>query len=182
MFGRLCGGQAGKVFDATVLRRHPTAYFRCTICGFVQTQEPFWLEQAYSDAISAADTGIVTRNIYLMKVVAVLLRLFRMHAGTYLDYGGVPRPSDMDSRSLRPLLEGRTRSHREHVLSGLNGWRSVSDGRDKLVRGWGDAGDLLYDIQDDPYEDVNIIGKAKAEAARLAPLLPAVTARPVRGA
>lgn len=85
---RLCAGEADKAFDAVVLGRHTVAYFRCSACDLLQTEEPFWLEQAYDDAISDADTGIVMRNIYLMKVVSVLLRLFRMQAGTYLDYGG----------------------------------------------------------------------------------------------
>jgi len=85
---RLCGGQAEELFSATVLARHTARYFKCRDCCLVQTEEPFWLEEAYNDAISAADTGIVARNLYLMKVVAVLLRIYRMASGTYLDYGG----------------------------------------------------------------------------------------------
>jgi hypothetical protein len=39
----------------------------------------------------------------------------------------------MDALSLRPLLEGQREAHREVLISGLNGWRAVYDGRWKLV-------------------------------------------------
>ena len=48
----------------------------------------------------------------------------------------VPGRKNMDSRSLRPLLEARTRSHRECVRSGLNQWRMIWDGRYKLISGF----------------------------------------------
>ena len=59
-------------------------------------------------------------------------------AATFLDYGGVEVPAEMDSRSLRPVLEGATDSHREVVLSGLRDFRMAWDGRYKLVRGYRD--------------------------------------------
>ncbi len=89
---------------------------------------------------------------------------------TYLDFAGVARPRTMDSRSFRPLLEGKTRTHREFVLSGLGRWRMVNDGRYKLIRGYED-GPLLYDMQQDPLENANIVKKAAPEAARLGKLL-----------
>lgn len=91
-------------------------------------------------------------------------------AATFLDYAGVPRPGEMDSRSLRPLLEGRTRLHREHLLSGLGKWRMVWDGRYKLIRGF-EAEPLLFDLEQDPLENMNIMAKAPEAAKRLAGLL-----------
>lgn len=85
---RLCGEQASFVWRATVLGRHDVAYFQCSNCGLLQTEVPYWLEEAYSSAISSADTGIMVRNLHLMKVVAVLLRFLGMRDGTFLDYGG----------------------------------------------------------------------------------------------
>ncbi|MCC6490600.1 MAG: sulfatase-like hydrolase/transferase [Candidatus Hydrogenedentes bacterium] len=91
---------------------------------------------------------------------------------TFLDYAGVTRPDDMDSITMRPLLEGQTSVGRTHVLSGLNTWRLAFDGRFKLIRGYdpkspknqaydnaGDSADveiLLFDLKSDPLEDTNI--------------------------
>lgn len=54
-------------------------------------------------------------------------------AATFLDYGGVERPADMDSRSFRPLLEGQTNHHRDWLLSGLDLWRLSYNGRYKFI-------------------------------------------------
>ena len=103
-------------------------------------------------------------------------------AATFLEYGSVPKPAAMDSRSLKGLLEGKTRKHRDAVLSGLGKWRMVYDGRYKLVRGFdpeatsqalhqaGAAGPvepLLFDLKDDPVENVNLAAKASQQVDRL---------------
>jgi arylsulfatase A-like enzyme len=85
---------------------------------------------------------------------------------TFLDYAGLPRPNDMDSRSLRPLLEGQTRSHRECVLSGLARWRLVWDGRFKLVQGF-DHAPLLFDLEADPLENQNLAPQTQDLVERL---------------
>ena len=106
-------------------------------------------------------------------------------AATFLDYGGVARPGDMDSRSFRPVLEGRTKTHRDYVLSGLGPWRMVWDGRHKLITGFdpessGGAkalrGDvkpepLLFDLQTDPLENNNIASTESSHVQRLQELL-----------
>ena len=46
-------------------------------------------------------------------------------AGTCLDYAGVPIPASMEARSLRPLLEGKKKVHRDVVY--LRAWQ-VADG------------------------------------------------------
>ncbi|MFQ5811076.1 MAG: sulfatase [Armatimonadota bacterium] len=89
---------------------------------------------------------------------------------TFLDYAGVSVPGDMDSRSLRDALEGRTEEHREYVLSGLADWRLVFDGRYKYIRE-GDGRTMLFDMDADPHEERSIIDAAPQEAARLAGML-----------
>jgi hypothetical protein len=61
----------------------------------------------------------------------------------------------MDARSLHPVLSGETDRHRDVVTAGLNDWRMGYDGRYKLVTGWAGE-DVLYDLVEDPWEDVNI--------------------------
>jgi arylsulfatase A-like enzyme len=108
-------------------------------------------------------------------------------AATFLDYAGVSRPVDMDSLTLRPVLEGKTATHREVVSSGLGAWRMVFDGRYKLVRGfnpqrkniWASGSNgrnfekpataplLLFDLEADPHENINLAQKAGKEVRRL---------------
>jgi arylsulfatase len=90
---------------------------------------------------------------------------------TFLDYAGIQRPSDMDSRSLRGFLEGKPYRWRPHVLCGLGKWRMVTEGRYKYIRGFEDT-PLLFDLKNDPLENENIAAAKPAVAARLAQLLP----------
>jgi len=92
-------------------------------------------------------------------------------AATFLDYGERPIPEHMDSRSLRPLLEGATDDHREHVLSGLGDWRLAFDGRHKYIEGFRGE-NLLFDLEQDPNEDVNLAADAPTVVKRLLAELP----------
>ncbi|MBI1387682.1 MAG: sulfatase-like hydrolase/transferase [bacterium] len=86
-------------------------------------------------------------------------------AATILDYAGLEIPADMDSRSLKPVLRGDADSVRDHVLSGLNPWRMVFDGRYKLVLNYGKSKEtLLFDLLNDPQELEN---RAKDDPRRV---------------
>ena len=91
-------------------------------------------------------------------------------AATFLDYAGADSLPNMDALSLRPVLEGRASAHRPYVLSGLDSWRMVYDGRHKLVVGAGPT-PLLYDLQRDPLEDDDIAASQPAIVDRLRPLV-----------
>jgi arylsulfatase A-like enzyme len=82
-------------------------------------------------------------------------------AATFLDYAGVPVPSEMDSKSLRPVFQGKAKSHRRKLQSALGDWRMVWDGRYKLIEGFQAARQeqpktLLFDLAGDPLENVNL--------------------------
>jgi arylsulfatase len=89
---------------------------------------------------------------------------------TCLDYAGAEKPSEMDSRSFRPVLEGKSKTHREYVRSGLGDWRMVWDGRYKYIRGY-EKTPMIFDLAEDPLENVNLIGKPPEQATRLGKLL-----------
>ena len=91
---------------------------------------------------------------------------------TFLERAGLTVPADMDSRSLWPLLTGGSSEHRDQVSSGLRTWRLAFDGRYKLIRGWEDAGDLLFDLETDPLETANLAAERPAEVRRLEASLP----------
>lgn len=56
--------------------------------------------------------------------------------GTFLDYAGLEIPEYMDCMSLKPYLSGNGSLPREYARSGFMGWRSVFDGRFKLIVGF----------------------------------------------
>ena len=80
---------------------------------------------------------------------------------TCLDYAGLDIPEDMDSQSLKALLEGQTSTHRDVVLSGLDDWRLAYDGRFKYIEGFEDS-PQFFDLDADPNENNNLISDANA--------------------
>ena len=54
----------------------------------LQTEEPYWLEEAYSQAIAGSDTGLVQRNLQLANVSSCLLWHLFHGTGRYLDAAG----------------------------------------------------------------------------------------------
>jgi hypothetical protein len=77
-----------QVFTQVILSRYECAYFCCESCGFLQTEEPHWLDEAYSSAIVDADTGLVQRNLYLSNTLAVILFFMFGRQKKYLDAAG----------------------------------------------------------------------------------------------
>jgi len=91
-------------------------------------------------------------------------------AATFLQAAGLTPTPEMDSRSLAPVLDGSSDSHRDYVFSGLvwprGAWHLVFDGRYKLVNIEGEP-PILFDLQDDPWEDDNIAATNPDIVARL---------------
>jgi hypothetical protein len=75
-------------FRATLRRRHDVAFFRCTACGFVQTEEPYWLDEAYAEPINAEDTGLLQRNIRFAELSTIILFTAFDPGGIFVDYAG----------------------------------------------------------------------------------------------
>ena len=88
MICKICGKASSKIFRRRILDKYDIDYLQCSSCGFIQTEEPYWLEEAYRSPINIEDTGIIKRNILLAKrTSAVLFCLFDRN-GCFLDYGG----------------------------------------------------------------------------------------------
>ena len=99
-------------------------------------------------------------------------------AATFVDFAGVTVPEEMESRSLRPLLDTGRGEHREHARSALKTpqaragrFRMVQGHRYKLVEGFFEVR-TLYDREADPLETVNIASRKPDEVERLAKLFP----------
>jgi choline-sulfatase len=97
---------------------------------------------------------------------------------SFLDWGGAASLPGMEGFSLRRLLAGETRTHREHMLSGLYDWRMVYDGRYKLVTNYDGVEHRLYDLHEDPNEDRNLAAQDPARVGKLLDLMRQGSYRP----
>lgn len=84
----ICQGQTEYIFTSKILRKYSVAYYCCKTCGFLQTESPYWLDEAYTDAIVSADTGVLARNLYSREKTAVLIHRFFDVSGRFVDFAG----------------------------------------------------------------------------------------------
>jgi hypothetical protein len=70
-----------------VLRKYRVRYFRCSVCGFIQTESPYWLDEAYSSAIARQDVGIMWRNLMNCERTSAVLKLLYPRVTRCLDFG-----------------------------------------------------------------------------------------------
>lgn len=84
---RVCKSEAEYIWHAEVFAQS-IKYYECKNCGYVQTEDPYWLEEAYKNPINLSDTGLVARNIRNSKIIAVLLVYLNKINGKVLDYAG----------------------------------------------------------------------------------------------
>jgi hypothetical protein len=85
---KICNNDSKEIFTAKILGKYNIKYFNCPVCGFLQTEEPFWLDEAYTQAISSLDTGAIERNISFSKLTSVLIYFLFNRNGRFLDFGG----------------------------------------------------------------------------------------------
>lgn len=85
----VCTAPRSVDFTATVLGKHDVSYVFCALCGLLQTEPPFWLEEAYSAPIARADTGLIQRNIAVAdRLSLVLYSFFDSKRDQFLDAAG----------------------------------------------------------------------------------------------
>jgi hypothetical protein len=85
---RICGHSTELQFKRKILLKYEVGYSRCHACGFMQTDKAFWLEEAYSSAITSLDIGLLERNNWLRKEVTRIIDSCFPNADTFLDYAG----------------------------------------------------------------------------------------------
>ena len=85
---KVCSAKSENVFSAKILHKYDIDYYHCSNCGFLQTEEPYWLEESYNSAIGIEDTGLLKRNLTLAKITSVIIQSFFIKGGTFLDYAG----------------------------------------------------------------------------------------------
>ncbi len=85
---KICSTKSAQFTEKKVLGKYDVKYFQCPTCQFIQTEEPYWLTEAYANAITNLDIGLAYRNEYLAPIVSTIINLFFKDKGPYLDYGG----------------------------------------------------------------------------------------------
>ncbi|MCX7984585.1 MAG: class I SAM-dependent methyltransferase [Bacteroidetes bacterium] len=85
---KICNTTTNYAFQATILNKYTIEYYVCPTCDFLQTEEPFWLEEAYRNPINVYDTGLLTRNYEFSTIITIIIYFFFDYRKTFLDYGG----------------------------------------------------------------------------------------------
>jgi hypothetical protein len=87
---KICGSQAHFLFTGKILNKYNISYFKCRQCSFIQTENPYWLEESYHSAIADMDIGYLSRNLIYRDFVSSFItgnKQFNPDAA-FLDYGG----------------------------------------------------------------------------------------------
>lgn len=85
---KICGNTASLFGKAKILCKYPAEFYQCAKCGFMQTESPYWLEEAYSNAITKSDVGLVNRNFNFSNMTKNLILTCLDPMQKFLDYGG----------------------------------------------------------------------------------------------
>lgn len=89
MICKICNNSVVPIFKTIILNKYNVEYYQCNNCQFIQTEEPFWLKEAYESAITKLDIGLVSRNVHFSNVIEDwLLREVFNPNGIFLDYAG----------------------------------------------------------------------------------------------
>jgi hypothetical protein len=86
-----CPVDSGKMvplFSARVLGKYDVQYFICKECSLIQSQEPYWLDEAYDRALAVCDTGIMERNLHNAVRASAVIRLLAGKKADVVDVAG----------------------------------------------------------------------------------------------
>jgi len=84
----VCGYSTEHFGCSTILKSHKAEFRRCLKCGLLFAENPVWLGEAYSSALTFSDLGLVDRNIWFSKVAASLISIMFDSNGRFIDYAG----------------------------------------------------------------------------------------------
>ncbi|MFH1352771.1 MAG: class I SAM-dependent methyltransferase [bacterium] len=85
---KICNNTCRCLFSANLLLKYDVKYYLCENCGFLQTEEPYWLNEAYTETINSTDTGLLQRNITLARQITPILYYFFDKNAKFLDWAG----------------------------------------------------------------------------------------------
>lgn len=150
---RLCSGKAERAFSKLILERYDVEYFRCLQCSSVQTEVPYWLDEAYAIPGLHLDVGAPTRCIKnwlaavsLFKILDIpndapcidfgaghglFARLMRSSGYNFHAYDKFMAPSFTNYFSLSQLT-----NERPHVLTAFEVFEHLPEPRQTIDELW----------------------------------------------
>ena len=84
----ICNSQLNKIFTKKVLEKYEVDYFFCKNCHLIQTENPYWLDEAYENTVTTTDSGYLGRNILLSRVSLIIFYFLFKKKNKFLDYAG----------------------------------------------------------------------------------------------
>jgi hypothetical protein len=85
---RICGKEASPFFSKLILGKYQVDYFKCGSCGHVQTEQPYWLAEAYREPAWKIDVGMADRCVWTAQTaVAIAGKLKIKPEEPCLDWG-----------------------------------------------------------------------------------------------
>lgn len=84
----VCKNKVNFVFEDIILNKYKIKFYKCSDCGFIQTEKPFWLSEAYSNVIASTDIGLLQRNLINLDFTSFLISNYFNCNSCYLDYAG----------------------------------------------------------------------------------------------
>lgn len=85
---KVCGNNCEEKFEGLILGKYTVKYYFCPVCEYLQTEEPYWLEEAYKEPIAPEDTGILQRNLNNRVTTASVISCFFDMDKKFLEYAG----------------------------------------------------------------------------------------------
>ncbi len=85
---KICNSLSKSVFKKKILAKYDVTFFKCSSCGFLQTEAPYWLEEAYKLPFTPLDVTIISRPTMLSQVTEDLIVKHFNFKKKFLDYGG----------------------------------------------------------------------------------------------
>jgi len=84
---KVCGYENQISFQTKILNKYDISYYKCPKCEFIQSQEPFWIKEAYKEGVSDFDVFTASRSFLNSKISSRIIKLYFADKEKFLDYG-----------------------------------------------------------------------------------------------
>lgn len=84
----ICNSQTSKINRTRIMNKYEIDYYYCNHCGFLQTEKPYWLNEAYGTSITSSDAGGLLRSLVLAETCSVIIYFLFNKNGQFIDYAG----------------------------------------------------------------------------------------------